>query len=220
MLVQKVKVVSINNSFSFIFPPLKIHLNSVKGVNMHDSQQANWGALTALVSELKRCHENGIATASIAMAYICIDALANLSRPKNKQKVTRADFKKWVDTYLHAAPEQSYQYRGKDMYSARCAFVHTYGSEADLHAQDKDTIMFGYHDGSDHYYQPEENERLALIGTKSLIPDVIRSVHNFLIQCKQDELLKDLVEPRLEKVLGHFPLYKESQTVTESTQDE
>lgn len=174
---------------------------------MQDSQQANWGALTALVSELKRCHDGGITTASIAMAYICIDAFANLSRPKNKKEVTRADFIKWVDIYLHADSDQLYQYRGKDVYAARCAFVHTYGSEASLHTKDKSTIMFCYHDGSDHYYQPDENRRLVLIGTKSLIPDVIRAVRDFILKCKQDALLRGLVEPRLENVLGHLPVY-------------
>ncbi|MBN2702008.1 MAG: hypothetical protein JXR29_11225, partial [Methylothermaceae bacterium] len=56
----------------------------------------NWKVIAGLVAELKRCDECGVTTASIAMAYICIDALANLSRPIDKEKVTRSDFKDWV----------------------------------------------------------------------------------------------------------------------------
>ena len=61
---------------------------------------ANWQALRYMVAEIKRCDENCITTASIAMSYICIDSLANLSRPVQKPKAARKDFINWVDTYL------------------------------------------------------------------------------------------------------------------------
>ena len=89
---------------------------------------ADWRSITSLVAELKRCDQSGLITASIAMAFICIDSLANLARPTQASKVTRADFKAWVDKYLKAHDEQPYKYRGKDVYAARCAFLHTYGS--------------------------------------------------------------------------------------------
>jgi len=70
------------------------------------------------------------------------DTLANLARPANKKKVTRSDFKEWVNAHLEGHPDQPYQYRGKDVYAARCALLHKYGSEAELHKEDPDTIMF------------------------------------------------------------------------------
>jgi len=70
------------------------------------------------------------------MSFICIDAMANLSRPKDKTKVTRSDFKTWVDKHLSGAAEQTYKYRGKDVYAARCSFLHTYGAESELHEKD------------------------------------------------------------------------------------
>jgi hypothetical protein len=157
------------------------------------------------VSELKRCDECGITTAAVAMAYICIDALANLARPIDKQKVTRADFKEWIDTYLKAHPAQPYQYRGKDVYAARCAFLHKYGAEAELHDEDPDTIKFAYHDGGAHQYDPNVEPRLVLIGTKSFINDVIIGVESFLKECQSNEKLRQRVEPRLVKVLQVIP---------------
>ena len=79
----------------------------------------NWQTITGLGSELKRCDECGLTTASIAMAFICIDTMANLNRPKGKNRVTRTDFIEWVDTYLEGHPDQPYKYRGKDVYAAR-----------------------------------------------------------------------------------------------------
>jgi hypothetical protein len=170
-----------------------------------DSQQNNWKSITGLVSELKRCDECGITTAAVAMAYICIDTLANLARPIDKQKVTRADFKGWVDTYLKAHPEQPYQYRGKDVYAARCALLHKYGAEAELHDEDPDTIKFAYHNGGKHQYDPNVEPCLVLIGTRSFINDVVIGVESFLKECQSNENLRQRVEPRLVKVLQVVP---------------
>lgn len=119
--------------------------NRVNGVS------CNWGnnlsAIVNLVDEIRRCDENDITMASIAMAYICIDTLASLSRPSEKMKCTRCDFIEWADRYLRAHPDQPYQYRGKDVYAARCALLHTYGSEAELHRENSETVKFAYHDG-------------------------------------------------------------------------
>ena len=166
----------------------------------------NWKTITGLGSELKRCDECGIITASIAMAFICIDTMANLSRPEGKKRVTRTDFIEWVDTYLEAHPDQPYKYRGKDVYAARCAFLHTYGSEAELHNEDPKIIKFAYHDGGEHKYDPNIDKSIVIIGTKSFVNDVIIAVKNFLDKCKNDFSLRQMVEERLPKVLKHVSL--------------
>jgi len=166
----------------------------------------NWQALTGLGSELKRCDECGITTASVAMAFICIDTIANLSRPVGKKRVTRTDFMEWVDTYLEGHPDQPYKYRGKDVYAARCAFLHTYGSEAELHEEDSDAIQFVYHDGGKHEYNPNIDQSLVIIGAKSFVNDVLLGVKAFLEKCKSDSLLRERVEERLPKVLQTMPL--------------
>lgn len=160
-----------------------------------------WDSILGLVSEMKRCDESGLTTASLAMAFICIDSLANLSKPAGKQRVTRDDFKKWVERHLKGHPEQSYQYRGKDVYAARCAFLHTYGSEAELHEKDSDTLKYGYHDGGKHIFNPKVVPGLVLIGTRSFIDDVVQAVESFREHCKTDASLRNLVEERLRHVL-------------------
>lgn len=172
---------------------------------MPEKQQANWQSLVGLVSQLKRCDECGITTAAVAMVYICIDTLANLSRPTDKGKVTRSDFMQWVDTYLKGHEDQPYQYRGKDVYAARCALLHKYGAEAELHEQDPDTIRFVYHDGGKHEYKADVEPRLVIIGTKSLINDVVIGVESFLEACQNDPALKTRVEPRLGQILVGVP---------------
>lgn len=173
---------------------------------MSNEPDNNWRSIIGLVSELKSCDSNGIVTASVAMSFICIDTLANLSRPSGKKKVTRKDFKDWVDAHLKGHPDQPYQYRGKDVYAARCAMLHTYGSEALLHEEDPDTIKYGYHDGGKHNYDPTIEQSLVLIGTKSFVNDVVCVVESFLEECKNDESLRKRVEERLPKVLQVSPI--------------
>ncbi len=172
---------------------------------MPEIQQVNWQSLVGLVSQLKRCDECGITTAAVAMAFICIDTLANLSRPADKAKVTRSDFKKWVDTYLKGHEDQPYHYRGKDVYAARCDVLHKYGAEAELHEQDPDTIRFGYHNGDKHIYKSDVRPRLVIMGMKSLINDVVIGVESFLEACQNDPALRARVESRLGQVLVCMP---------------
>jgi hypothetical protein len=47
---------------------------------MSTSSANNWQSIFDLVSELKRCDEYGITSASIAMAFICIDSLNHRPR--------------------------------------------------------------------------------------------------------------------------------------------
>jgi hypothetical protein len=168
---------------------------------MPSNQPPNWQSINGLVNELKACDNTNITTASIAMGYICIDTLANLSRDIEKPRVTRSDFIAWVDNYLKGHSEQPYQYRGKDVYAARCALLHKYGSEADLHSQDSDIIRFAYHDGGQHKYSPNEVGNLALIGAKSFVNDVVLGVERFLEDCKENIVLRELVETRLPQLL-------------------
>ncbi len=171
-------------------------------------QKQYWSALIVLVSELKKCDEKNLTSASLALAYICIDTLANLSREKDKPQGTRSDFKKWVDTYLKAHEQQLYQYRGKDVYAARCAFLHSYSSEAELYKTDNDIKKFGYSDSGQHAYNPEIDERFVIIGTKSFINDVIIGIEAFLNDCKNNKELKVLVESRLPSVLQNIQISK------------
>lgn len=173
---------------------------------MSTNSDDNWGSILGLVAELKRCDDAEITTASLAMAFICIDTLSGLARPIKKDRVTRADFKSWVDKHLKAHADQPYKYRGKDVYAARCAFLHNYGSEANLHKEDPNTIKYGYHDGGEHKYDKSVDPTLAIIGVKSFVNDVVIAVESFLEECQKEPSLKRRVEHRLIHVLQTKPI--------------
>jgi hypothetical protein len=165
-----------------------------------------WNAIIELVNEIKRCEKAGATTAAVAMAFICIDTMAILSLPPERNKQSANDFIVWVNTYLKGHEDQPYQYRGIDVYGARCALLHAFGSEVYYHKKKSDAKKYGYHDGGMHIYDPAEDEFLVIIGTASFLDDVVHSVEAFLETCKVDSNLLTCVECRLPNMLATFPI--------------
>ena len=164
-----------------------------------------WDGVKALVAQIKKCEGAGATTSAVAMAYVCIDTMTFLSLPAARESQGRADFIAWVDAYLKGHHEQPYQYRGLDVYGARCAVLHAFGAEANFHQQNPDAKKFGYHDGGKHAYNPAVNERLVIIGTASFLNDVVLAVEAFMEACIADADLRQRVEARLPRVLATFP---------------
>src|SRR5690349_8468007 len=102
-------------------------------------------SILSLLHEIARCQDAGATSAAAVMVYVGIDVMAFLSMPAGQEKQGRADFISWVDAYLRAAAESTYQYDGRDVYGARCAMLHTYSIEADYHQQNPQVKKFGYH---------------------------------------------------------------------------
>jgi hypothetical protein len=164
-----------------------------------------WAGVSGLIDEIKRCEASGATTASLALAFICVDTMAFLSLPNHKDTQSRSDFIGWVDNYLKGDQSQPYQYRGLDVYGARCALLHAFGSETNYHQKYPEAKRFGYHDGGMHAYDPAQNEHLVIIGTASFLNDVIHAVGDFMDACKAESDLRQRVEARLPRVLQVFP---------------
>lgn len=164
-----------------------------------------WKGIGQLIGEIKHCQDAGATTAAMAMAFICMDTMAFLSLSADRTKQGRSDFIAWVDAYLKGHGDQPYQYRGLDVYGARCALLHAFGSETNYHQQYPDAKRFGYHDGGKHTYDPAQDEHLVIIGTASFLNDVIHGVGAFVVACKADSDLRGRVEARLPGALQTFP---------------
>ena len=165
----------------------------------------NYGALSDFVREIKKCEAAGATMAAATLCYVCIDTLAYLSMPLAQKNTTKKDFIEWVDAYLKPHPDQPYKYRGIDVYAARCAVLHTWGAEAEIHRQDTTVMMFGYSDGGLHHHSPEVSERLVIIGVPSFINDLVIGIEKFLTAAKDDEGLRARLESRINSVMAHSP---------------
>src|SRR5215470_1617986 len=68
--------------------------------------------------------------AAVMLIYAGMDAMAALSRPVGQDEVRKIDFVAWVDRYIKFPCR--HQVSGEDFYGARCAMLHTYGSDSRL----------------------------------------------------------------------------------------
>jgi len=171
-----------------------------------NSKTENWSPIVSLAAQIRQCDEIGLVCPSLAMCFVSIDSMASLARPVEKPKVTRRDFIDWVDQYLHGHPDQKYAYRGKDVYAARCAFIHTYGATSEIHEQDGDSIKFVYHDGGRHSYAPDSEPNLVVIGVRSFTNDVINAIDAFMENCSSDSELRGRVTSRLDELFSTLPI--------------
>lgn len=164
-----------------------------------------WDAIKGLVEEIKTCEKAGATKSAVVMAFVCMDTMAYLSLPTGRETQGKADFIAWVNTYLKGHKDQPYQYRGLDVYGARCAMLHAFGSDSDFHEKNEEAKKFAYHDGGKHAYDPAVDSRLVIIGIASFLNDVVHAVNAFLQSCKESADLRAQAEGRLPKVLATFP---------------
>lgn len=179
--------------------------------SLMQENKVNWSVVKSLTKQIVKCDEYDLVTPSIAMTFICIDAMATLTRPVGKIKVTRKDFIEWCNTYLKSNSKQKYQYSGKDVYAARCAFLHTYGTTAELHNDDPETLKFLYHDSEEQQHQLYIEDRTVVISTKLLVVDICKAVDSFIAECKNNPQFGERVSGRLDEVLITVPFVVSNQ---------
>jgi hypothetical protein len=164
-----------------------------------------WSGIQGLLDELKKCEEAELNTAGLALAFICLDTMAYLAMAEDRPEQTKRDFLAFVEAYLRADPRQPYQYVPMEVYAARCAVLHRYGSAANAHRRDGSLRQFAYTDGGMHMVDPEA-PNLVLIGLRSFFSDVAQAVGRFLEVCQADPEVCARAERRLSGVLRTRPI--------------
>jgi hypothetical protein len=159
-----------------------------------------------LLNEIMRCQNADATVAAVAMVYVFIDTMAFLAMPAAQTAQTRKDFIIWVDTYLKAEPSERYQYRGLDVYAARCSLLHAFSAEADTHRKDRSVCLFGYTDNGPHAFDPAESTRLAIISVAVLIHDLCKATERFISRWRSDHALRGRVAGRLPALYNTFPI--------------
>jgi hypothetical protein len=154
--------------------------------------------LIQLLGEIGKAWDAGATVAALAMVYVGLDTMALLACPVGQQSQTRSDFIAWVDRYLKADPGAEYRYEGIDVYAARCAVLHSYGSVAALHGGANPPRKFGYTDNGPH--RKDDTARFALISVAVLIHDFSKAMEIFVSEIRTDPELKRRVDSRIQSL--------------------
>jgi hypothetical protein len=170
------------------------------------SEKETFGGIMNLLNEISTCQKADATIASVAMIYICIDTMAFLAMPVGQTTQGKKDFVAWVDTYLKTEPGHSYEYRGIDVYAARCALLHAFSAETEAHRKDLSIIRFGYTDNGPHKFDPAIDSRLAVISAMRLFFDLSAAVARFMEEWKTDVGSRKRVAARLPALYATFPI--------------
>ena len=88
--------------------------------------------INAIYNEIKRGIQITLDNKCLGSALILIcsgvDIMANLSRPVGAREARDSDFVRWAEKYMKVVKEGGIT--GEELYSARCAIIHTYGVES------------------------------------------------------------------------------------------
>jgi hypothetical protein len=161
----------------------------------------------AIYDDLKRginvCLESQCYGCAVILIYSGIDAMAGLSISATQSKATRDDFAKWCDRYILFPG--SVQLAGIELYSARCAVLHTYGVESDL-TRDGKCRCIGYMDVSvPEIRQHSSVQDLVLISITAFAKAFFEGINRFLVDLFADPARSAIAESRLQKLLTAFP---------------
>jgi hypothetical protein len=159
------------------------------------SSSAGYTPLVQLVGEISKSFNAGATVSALAMIFIGLDTMALLACPLGQSSQKRSDFIAWVDKYLKADRESEYQYEGIDLYAARCAALHTYGSISDLHRGSNPPRTFGYIDNGPHLH--DVANRFVLISIAMLAHDFSKAGQQFFADLASDPDLKSRIDSRI-----------------------
>lgn len=155
------------------------------------------------------CIEKGLLMPSLTLIYSGIDSLASLSRPKEKEKVTRSDFKKWCTDYL--IPDSNLNCNAADLYAARCGILHTSTAVSDLSKKDEASELIYYigniSDEKQSKYQEIIDEKYPrktrIINITDLEKAHKESYFSFVDELDQNQVKREMVYERAKYYFVH-----------------
>jgi len=157
---------------------------------------------------IELCLEHKCYLSALTLIYTAIDNLAFLDMPESQQRVTGQDFIKWTDKYL--SPERSLGCTASDLYSARCAIVHTLTTES-IKVREETAHRLFYAWGTTPVIPKTgiddlwPNEAIVMIKIEDLAQVLFRGMGQFWLDIVSNKEAYSRVFARLKKVLATVP---------------
>lgn len=148
--------------------------------------------------------EQGFHVSAAIILFSSIDILANLDRPGGKVEGEAPDFVRWVERYL--LPLLPAGIPGEEVYSARCAVVHTAGAES-RRTRDGSVrrVSFTVGGGPPIAYNAKVDSTLVLINLDLLVKAFFSAIDMFLMDAFKDPTRRAVIEKRLGQMLTSIP---------------
>ena len=156
---------------------------------------------------IKVTYDNECYGSFLILIYSGIDAMSYLSMPPQQDEVQSKDFIQWADKYMRPyLSNRITRVTGDELYSARCAVVHTYTTES-RKTKSGNTRIIGYMFGGDKtiVWNSKVHPEMVLLRLDSLRDAFFSAIDKFLIQSYADKQKQPILEARLKKLLNTIP---------------
>lgn len=157
-----------------------------------------------MLRAIEVCLSEQCLVSAITLIFATIDALAALTRPLDHARTTRTVFLDWVDRYLK--PQKQLKCNALDLYSARCAVLHTYSTESDLTRQGKaNAIVYEWRSGPPADASAPLPEGALTLVVEDLHQAFQKAVHKFIIASEMEPQVRAIVRHHLRTLLCYRP---------------
>lgn len=156
-------------------------------------------------------YDNECYGACLILIYCGIDAMSYLDMPLGQAEVHANDFIQWAERYLRPnLKNQATQITGEELYSARCAVVHTYTVES-RKTKSGSTRAIAYVIGGDQsiVWDAKVAPNLVLLRLETLRDAFFTTIDRFLTEGYADKHKQPILETRLKNLLNTIPYEKD-----------
>ena len=142
---------------------------------------------------------------ALILIYSGIDAMAWLSMPSAQSNVNRKDFINWVETYF--PDDFTSKITAVELYSARCAVVHSYGVESALTRFEPNVRSVLYKVGGrpSVNYAPSVDPAYVMVELGYIKDCFYKAIDTFLVKAFSDKARAKVIEQRAPKLLIAIP---------------
>jgi hypothetical protein len=144
--------------------------------------------------------DNECFASALIVLMASIDAMANLDRPEDGVQVTREDFIRWAERYL--TPALPFGVTGEELYSHRCAILHTLGAESNITRAGR-ARRIGFIAGGN--MRGGSNAELVLMNIEAFAQVFFAAINVFLVEAFNDPGRRERLERRLDQVIMPIP---------------
>jgi len=148
--------------------------------------------------------ENERLRGALLLTLSGIDTMAFLGMPESQDDVTKSDFVAWADTYIKFPCDE--QITGLELYAARCAALHAYGTESRLSREGRcRQIIWMSEAKPDIIYRPDKHPGIVVVAIPSLAQAFFAGVDRFLVNMYSDPSRSKLADRRFNKIMHQLP---------------
>jgi hypothetical protein len=155
-------------------------------------------------------YDNECYGSCLILIYCGVDTMSYLDMPPSQAEVHAKDFIRWADRYLSPnLRNRATQITGEELYSARCAVVHTYTVESKrTKIGSTRTIAYMIGGAQSVVWNSKVDPKLVLLRLEILQNAFFTAIDKFLTEGYAAKHKRPILEARLNKLLNTIPYTK------------